>query len=70
MTFNRLVYLGAMAIFIGIAILLSSHTSRQVQAQGPQSSELREMNHNLERIATSLEIISGQRSGWKIPATK
>jgi len=33
----------------------------------PTDKDLQETNRQLQRIADSLEIISGQHSGWKLP---
>ena len=46
-------------------------TCAAMQATGANEAASRqqvdEMNKQLKRIADSLEIISGQRNGWKLP---
>lgn len=49
--------LGAGMFFVMGAALRDDYSERQAQ----------ESNRQLKRIADSLEIIAGQRSGWKLP---
>lgn len=52
----------AVLVFISLAVMGGS-----VITPDANTKQLEETNRQLKRIADSLEIISGQRSGWKIP---
>lgn len=52
--------------FLGLAIY-PSQTQAATTPNEEVAAQLKEQNRQLARIAASLEIISGQHTGWKLP---
>lgn len=53
----------AVLVFITLAVMGGSTVTQDTTT----SKQLEETNRQLKRIADNLDIISGQRSGWKLP---
>jgi hypothetical protein len=58
---HKITYLSLALLAVGLLSAASSHPDREV------AQALKEQNEQLNRIATSLEIIAAQRGNWKLP---